>query len=165
MGNSAVQSTVLNDCIKQLFEMQSELRCGDCWLALVGARLANSVESMKHNFPIARRLLAFAGRARAAWLLRHTHPWNYWLHLVGIPMAFTSLGWLVWGDYTLAAFTFVGGYLLQWIGHLIEGNDVGELIPIKRALGLRVVAIANTRPIAASDASTVAQTTTAQETV
>jgi hypothetical protein len=34
------------------------------------------------------------------------------------------------------------GYLLQWIGHRVEGNDVGELIPIKKLLGLPVVAIA-----------------------
>ena len=37
---------------------------------------------------------------------------------------------------------FVLGYLLQWIGHRIEGNDVGEFIPIKKLLGLPVVAIA-----------------------
>jgi hypothetical protein len=38
------------------------------------------------------------------------------------------------------------GYLLQWIGHRIEGNDVGELIPLKRLLGLPVVAIAPRPP-------------------
>ena len=34
------------------------------------------------------------------------------------------------------------GLLLQWIGHRVEGNDVGEFIPVKRLLGLPVVAIA-----------------------
>jgi hypothetical protein len=36
----------------------------------------------------------------------------------------------------------VVGYLLQYIGHRAEGNDVGEFIPIKRLLGLPCVAIA-----------------------
>ena len=30
---------------------------------------------------------------------------------------------------------FVGGYVLQFAGHAIEGNDPGELILIKKALG------------------------------
>ena len=34
------------------------------------------------------------------------------------------------------------GYLLQWIGHLAEGNDVGEWAAIKRLLGLPYVGIA-----------------------
>jgi hypothetical protein len=34
------------------------------------------------------------------------------------------------------------GYLLQWIGHLAEGNDLGEWAAIKRLLGLPYVGIA-----------------------
>jgi hypothetical protein len=35
--------------------------------------------------------------------------------------------------WALAA--FVGGYLLQFAGHAVEGNDAGELVLIKRWLG------------------------------
>lgn len=94
-------------------------------------------------FPIARRLLRFAGRARRNWLSRHQNGFNFAIHMAGIPLAllvapvlFAIAPW-TWG---LAA--FLGGYVLQWIGHKVEGNDVGEFIPIKRLLGLPVVAVA-----------------------
>jgi hypothetical protein len=35
----------------------------------------------------------------------------------------------------------VAGYLLQWIGHRIEGNDMGELILVRRWLGRPYVAV------------------------
>ncbi len=96
-----------------------------------------------YSFPIARKVLAFAGRARANWLLRHQNAANFWIHMVGIPLSLLVapilLGFVSWQS-ALAAFFL--GYFLQWVGHRIEGNDVGELIPIKRMLGLRVVAIA-----------------------
>jgi len=34
------------------------------------------------------------------------------------------------------------GYLLQYVGHLAEGNDLGEWAAIKRLLGLPYVGIA-----------------------
>jgi hypothetical protein len=83
------------------------------------------------SFPIARRLLRLAGRARRNWLDRHQTPANYWIHMIGIPLALAGVPLL-----------FVLGYLLQWVGHRVEGNDVGEFIPLKRLLGLPVVAIA-----------------------
>ena len=33
------------------------------------------------------------------------------------------------------------GYFLQWLGHFVEGNDVGEWAGIKRLLGLPYVGI------------------------
>ncbi len=76
------------------------------------------------------------------WLLRHQHPVSLGLHLVGIPLTIAAL---ILGGVQLAdarwdlwwrpAGLFVLGYLLQWIGHLIEGNDMGELILIKRWRG------------------------------
>ncbi len=54
-------------------------------------------------------------------------------------MVLASLPCLLLGRYWTAAALFVGGYFLQWLGHRVEGNDVGELIPIKRLLGLPVV--------------------------
>jgi hypothetical protein len=99
-------------------------------------------DAPKYSFPIARRLLRFAGRARRNWLTRHQNGFNFAIHMLGIPLSLVvaPVLWFlapwVWG---LAA--FLGGYLLQWIGHKVEGNDVGEFIPIKRALGLPVVAV------------------------
>jgi hypothetical protein len=37
---------------------------------------------------------------------------------------------------------FVGGYVFQWVGHAVEGNDLGEWAALKRLLGLPYVAIA-----------------------
>lgn len=97
---------------------------------------------LRWNFPIARRLLAFADRAGSEWRTRHRHPVNYALHLVGIPAAFLSVPLLLVLPWTWCLGLFVGGYALQVVGHWVEGNDVGELIPLKRALGLPVVAVA-----------------------
>ena len=68
--------------------------------------------------------------------------------MIGIPMA---VGGLVLGAVQLylgrwdlwwrPAGLIVVGYLLQWIGHRIEGNDVGEIILIKKWLGKPYVAV------------------------
>jgi hypothetical protein len=97
---------------------------------------------MAYNFPIARKLLAFAGQARRNWLERHQNPFNYWIHLIGIPLALMGLVLLFAAPWYYGAAAIVAGYLLQWVGHRVEGNDVGEFIPVKRLLGLPVVAVA-----------------------
>jgi hypothetical protein len=97
---------------------------------------------MVHNFPIARKLLAFSGRARRNWLERHRNAFNYWIHLVGIPLALAGLVLLFLTPWYYGVAAIVVGYFLQWLGHRVEGNDVGEFIPVKRLLGLPVVAIA-----------------------
>jgi hypothetical protein len=97
---------------------------------------------MGYRFPIARRLLGLAGKARRNWLDRHRHPFNFWVHLVGIPVAVAGVPLLFLAPWYWGVGAVVGGYVLQWVGHRVEGNDVGELIPIKKALGLPTVAIA-----------------------
>ncbi|MBA4191426.1 MAG: hypothetical protein C0467_25890 [Planctomycetaceae bacterium] len=94
------------------------------------------------SFPIARKLFKFAKRARRNWLTRHQNSFNFWIHMLGIPLAVAGIPLLFVADWPWGVGAIVGGYLLQWIGHQVEGNDVGELIPIKRMLGLPVVAIA-----------------------
>ena len=42
-------------------------------------------------------------------------------------------------DLLLALALFVGGYILQFAGHLLEGTDPGEIIYFKRKLGLPYV--------------------------
>ena len=92
--------------------------------------------------PIRRAL----GRALANWLERHQHPFNRGIHLVGIPLALLAAPLLLlllpWAAWYWAALAFAGGYALQWLGHRVEGNDVGEWAAIKRCIGLPYVAIA-----------------------
>ncbi len=97
---------------------------------------------MMLNFPIARRLLAFAGRALRNWRLRHQNAFNFAIHMIGIPLAFAGIPLLFFVDWPWGVGAIAVGYLLQWIGHTVEGNDVGEFIPIKKLLGLPYVAIA-----------------------
>ncbi len=108
---------------------------------------------MSYSFPIARRLWRWAKAARRNWLLRHQHPANFYIHLVGIPMALVGVVVLFFLPWPVGLTLFVLGYVLQWIGHRIEGNDVGELIPLKRLLGLPVTPIAPRYAVSA-DAST-----------
>jgi hypothetical protein len=101
-----------------------------------------------YRFPIARKLLAFASRARRNWLDRHQVAFNYWIHMFGIPLAVAGVVLLFLAPWYFGIGAIVLGYLLQWIGHRVEGNDVGEFIPIKRLLGLPVVAVApRSRPL------------------
>ena len=57
--------------------------------------------------------------------------------LAGVVLLIAWSGQWYWGLGAL-----VLGYLLQWIGHTVEGNDVGEWAGIKRLLGLPYVSIA-----------------------
>ena len=58
------------------------------------------------------------------------------LHLAGVPLTFVvSIILLARDEPWLAAVAFVSGYVLQFIGHGIEGNDAGETILVKKLLG------------------------------
>jgi len=94
--------------------------------------------------PLARRpLLRFARRAIGNWLERHQHPFSFWIHLIGIPMTVVGIALVILhsAQWYWGVGTFVLGYLLQFIGHLVEGNDMGEWAGIKRMLGLPYVAV------------------------
>jgi hypothetical protein len=78
------------------------------------------------------------------WWLRHQLPFNFWIHMLGIPLALggvVAVLVLPWEMWYWGVGAFVLGYLLQWIGHRAEGNDVGEWAAIKRLLGLPYVGI------------------------
>lgn len=82
------------------------------------------------------------------WLERHQSPASFWLHVVGIPLtiAFVPLAlWQLsewrWDLWWRPAGLLALGYLLQWIGHKLEGNDMGEVILIKKWLGRPYVAV------------------------
>ena len=93
-------------------------------------------------------------RALKHWRERHQHPVNFAIHLIGIPL--TVLGVVLlftldWEQWYWGVGAFLVGYLLQYIGHLFEGNDMGEWAALKKMLGLPYVALAPGRQSAAKE--------------
>jgi uncharacterized membrane protein YGL010W len=77
---------------------------------------------------------------------KHRHPLNKLTHSVGIPSIVVSLPLFAF-NWRWALALFVGGWVLQFVGHFIEGNQpaffrnpvhllVGPLWLARRALGL-----------------------------
>ena len=46
-----------------------------------------------------------------------------------------------WDLWWRPAALLVVSYVLQWIGHRVEGNDMGEVVLIKKLLGRPYVAV------------------------
>jgi predicted membrane channel-forming protein YqfA (hemolysin III family) len=75
------------------------------------------------------------------WLDRHKNPASFWLHMLGIPACFVAAPILLvmrlQGHPTglVALGMFGGGYALQFLGHLIEGNRSGEEELVRRIAG------------------------------
>ncbi len=76
------------------------------------------------------------------WCRRHRHAANRALHAVGIPVLIAGLALAVvqvvlwrWDLWWRPVGLIAVSYLLQWLGHRIEGNDLGEVILIKKLLG------------------------------
>jgi hypothetical protein len=88
-----------------------------------------------------RPILNFLRQRLNGWLVRHQNPFNFYIHLLGIPIAVAGLPLLFLADWYWGVGAIVLGYFLQWVGHRVEGNDVGEWAGIKRLLGLPYVAI------------------------
>lgn len=83
------------------------------------------------------------------WADRHRRPGNRAMHAVGIPLlaaglilALVQLCQWRWDLWWRPAALIAASYLLQWIGHRIEGNDLGEVVVIKKLLGRPHVAVA-----------------------
>jgi hypothetical protein len=102
----------------------------------------------QHTVPVSaqtqpkRPVLAFLRRAARNWRERHRLPFNFAIHLVGIPLALSGIVLLFILPWYWGVAALLLGYLLQYIGHLAEGNDLGEWAGIKRMLGLPYVGIA-----------------------
>jgi hypothetical protein len=88
-----------------------------------------------------RPVLRFLRKVLRNWRERHRLPFNFAIHLIGIPLALLGL-LLLFFDWRWGVGAFVLGYFLQYLGHRAEGNDVGEWAAIKRLLGLPYVGIA-----------------------
>lgn len=93
------------------------------------------------QFPI----LKFISRRYREWRIRHQHPFNFAIHLVGIPLVLAGMVLLLRWYWYWGSGAIVLGYVLQYIGHLVEGNDVGEWAAIKKMLGLPYVSISPRR--------------------
>lgn len=76
-----------------------------------------------------------------SWAVRHVHPVNYTLHMIGIPMTLAGIAAFILGKGWLGLILFAGGYALQFVGHAVEGNEVGEVtlfkVIFKKLLGKR----------------------------
>lgn len=91
-----------------------------------------------------RPILRFLKKRLNGWMVRHQLPFNFWIHMIGIPVAVAGvvvLFVLDWSQWYIGVGAIVLGYVLQYIGHRAEGNDVGEWAGIKRLLGLPCVSI------------------------
>lgn len=83
------------------------------------------------------------------WFERHQLPLSRGLHYVGIPLTIAAVvvagvqlyQWR-WDLWWRPAVLLGVGYLLQVIGHLREGNDMGEVILVKKLLGRPYRAVA-----------------------
>jgi MFS superfamily sulfate permease-like transporter len=89
---------------------------------------------------------------------RHQHRGSQVLHAIGIPLAIAAvvlaivqlINWQ-WSLWYRPVILLVVGYFMQWVGHRLEGNDMGELILIKKWLNRPYVAVSPR--YASSDAS------------
>ena len=72
------------------------------------------------------------------YLPRHTHPFNRLLHAVGVPLSFlvAPIAAIAGAAWYWHVGCFIGGYVLQFVGHAVEGNDAGEVVFVKKKLGL-----------------------------
>ena len=76
------------------------------------------------------------GRFLKNYIERHQNRGNQLFHVVGLPVTFVlPVIFLIQEKPEWALGSFILGYVLQFIGHAIEGNDAGEMIVIKKMLG------------------------------
>jgi uncharacterized membrane protein YGL010W len=52
----------------------------------------------------------------------HTNPWNKVLHAIGIPIILAGIILAIFAFWRIALALFVGGWILLFAGHRIEGN-------------------------------------------
>jgi uncharacterized membrane protein YGL010W len=63
---------------------------------------------------------------------RHANPVNAFLHIFGVPAVFIGLYDLFARQVSLGCALIVVGYILQYLGHRAQGNEVGEVTLIKK---------------------------------
>ena len=68
------------------------------------------------------------------WLARHSTGPNRLLHAIGIPATIVAVVSLFFKLWLLAGLCFVAGYVLQVVGHYLEGSRVGEVLLLKKII-------------------------------
>lgn len=63
--------------------------------------------------------------------------------IAAIPLALVQLRYDLWALWWRPTALLVIGYALQWLGHHYEGNDMGEVILVKRLLGKPYTAVSS----------------------
>lgn len=76
------------------------------------------------------------------WLDRHQDKRSLVLHLIGIPPTVIavlilpiSIGAFSLPVFLLSLSLFVGGYLMQFLGHALTGTEPGEFVALRRVAG------------------------------
>jgi hypothetical protein len=111
-------------------------------------------EAPRQSLLARRPLRRFLLKIFAKWRERHRHPFNFAIHIPGILIAVSGVVLLFLRPWYWGVGALVLGYFLQWLGHVVEGNDVGEWAAIKRMLGLPYTSVAprwqqdNKQPVA-----------------
>jgi hypothetical protein len=78
------------------------------------------------------------GKFLKNYLPRHRNRVNQLLHWIGVPLTFVGTPWTILAGSApwWPCVCFFGGYLLQFVGHSVEGNDAGEVVFVKKMLGM-----------------------------
>jgi hypothetical protein len=63
------------------------------------------------------------------------------LTILAIPVAGVQLYHGQWNLWWRPVLLLVVGYALQYMGHICEGNDMGEIVLLKRLLGRPYVSV------------------------
>jgi hypothetical protein len=86
------------------------------------------------------------------WLERHRDARSFVLHIIGIPLTLMGVllfpvyaGLLSFPVFIFALSLFIGGYLIQFLGHALDGTEPGEWFALKKWVG-RKYAAAVARP-------------------
>ena len=95
-----------------------------------GGRTLIKVDDLKEKR--GKSFLRFAWNFLVDYKERHAHPLNAALHIVGVPSAFFGFYCLLARkDYLKGSGFVVLGYLLQYLGHRAQGNEVSEVTLFK----------------------------------
>ncbi len=66
------------------------------------------------------------------WCARHSNPYNAVLHAIGIPATIIGVIMFFYLKFLLGFGLIFFGYVLQVVGHIFEGSEVGEVMLIKK---------------------------------
>jgi hypothetical protein len=82
------------------------------------------------------KVATVVGNYLRAYPSEHAHPLNRALHVLGVPLApWGGLVLLARGHTRYGLLAIVTGYSLQYLGHRIQGNQMGDWLLVKKVYG------------------------------